>query len=364
MGHLYQRGRIWWVKYYVNGRPVRESTGTGKEKEAERFLKTREGAAATGTPIPPRLDRILYDELAQDLKQFYQTTGKRRLGEVEDRLIYLSRFFQNRRAAAIGPALITEYVAARQAQRTRFKTPPGNRTINIELSLLKRLLRLAYRNGKLLRVPPIEMLKDAPAREGFFEAEQYEAVRRRLPEDVRGAVAIAHTYGWRMKSEILTLERRQLDLKAGTLRLDPGTTKNGEGRVVYLTPELKAQLAAQVERVERLARKLGRIVPYLFPHPKGRFAGQRRRGFAKAWRTACDKAGAPGRLLHDFRRTAVRNLERAGVARSVAMKITGHKTESVYRRYAIVSDSDLREAVLKLTGTISGTVAGAVLDTP
>lgn len=91
-------------------------------------------------------------------------------------------------------------------------------------------------------------------------------------------------------------------------------------------------------------------------------AGQRRTGFAKAWATACDKAGAPGRLLHDFRRTAVRNLERAGVSRSVAMKITGHKTESVYRRYAIVSDADLREATRKLAGQVAGQGADVGVD--
>jgi integrase len=79
--------------------------------------------------------------------------------------------------------------------------------------------------------------------------------------------------------------------------------------------------------------------------PQG--VGPWRRGFARAWLTACRRAGVPGRLLHDFRRTAVRNLERAAVPRAVAMKLTGHKTESVYRRYAIVSDQDLREATLR-----------------
>ncbi|OGL18222.1 MAG: hypothetical protein A3K12_09480 [Candidatus Rokubacteria bacterium RIFCSPLOWO2_12_FULL_71_19] len=366
---LYKRGRIYWFKYDVNGHPVRESTGTEKEGEAKRFLDTRRGAAATGAPIPPRLDRIPDDELARDLRQFYGTTGRRRLAGVEDRLAYLDRFFRGRRAASIGPALITQYVAERQQQKTRFKAPPANRTINIELSLLKRMLRLAYKHGKLLRVPPFDMLKDAPAREGFFEAHQYEAVRRKPPEDLQAAITIAHTYGWLMRSEVLPLERRHLDLKAGTLRLEPGTTKNGEGRVVYLTPELKVLLSAQVERVEQLSRRLGRIIPSLFPHPKGRRAGQPRRGFAKRWQTACDKAGAPGRLLHDFRRAAARNLERAGVARSVAMKITGHKTESVYRRYAIVSDAYLQEATRKPSvasdaaqGHNSGPSGGAVVD--
>jgi integrase len=129
---------------------------------------------------------------------------------------------------------------------------------------------------------------------------------------------------------------------------------------VYLTAELKALLAAQLERVEALQKRLGRIVPSLFPYLSGATRqGQPRRGFRKAWRTACQDAGVPGRIVHDFGRTAVRNLERAGVPRSVAMKITGHKTESVYRRYAIVSDADLREATARLTGTFVGTLARA-----
>src|SRR5262249_14375891 len=126
---------------------------------------------------------------------------------------------------------------------------------------------------------------------------------------------------------------------------------------IGVTSRSRSSLAAQLERAEALQKKLGRIVPFLFPHPAGRQrrpgrrAGQARRGFAKRWRTACDEAGVPGRIPHDFRRTAVWNLERAGIARSVAMKITGHKTESVYRRYAIVSDAELRDAALKLANT-------------
>lgn len=134
-----------------------------------------------------------------------------------------------------------------------------------------------------------------------------------------------------------------------------------------MTPQLAAQLAAQVERIKTLERKLGRIVPAPFPHLTGRRTGQPRRGFRKRWATACATAGVPGRLRHDFRRTAVRNLERRGVARSVAMKLTGDKTESVYRCYAIVSDADLREAARRLAadaphGHISGHSGAGVID--
>jgi integrase len=69
--------------------------------------------------------------------------------------------------------------------------------------------------------------------------------------------------------------------------------------------------------------------------------------------TACKDAGRPGLLLHDLRRSAVRNLERAGISRSVAMKLTGHKTEAVYRRYAIVAESDLRDAGTKLSEVLA-----------
>ncbi len=353
-----QRSAVWWVKYYVNGRAVRASTETEDKEAAKRILKTREGAAATGQPVMPRVDRIRYEEVAQDLRRHYETGGSRSLREAQARFDHLAAFFTGRRVAAIGSADVATYVQQRQGAGA------ANGTINRELATLTRMLRLAYENGKLLRLPVVRKLKEAAPRSGFFEREQYDAVRRRLKPDLQVAAAIAYTYGWRMQSEVLRLERRQLDLEAGTLRLDPGTTKNDEGRVAYLTPELVRLLAEQLERIRAVERKTGRIIPSLFPYLRGRRRlGQRRRDFRKAWRTACKDAGVPGRLVHDFRRTAVRNLERAGVPRSVAMKITGHKTESVYRRYAIVSDADLREASRRLTGTFPGTSGVSTLDT-
>jgi integrase len=213
------------------------------------------------------------------------------------------------------------------------------------------MLKLAYEDGKLLRLPVLRKLKEAPPRSGFFERERYEAVRRHLRPDLQVAVAIAYAFGWRMQSEVLTLERRQVDLEAGTIRLDAGATKNDEARLVYLTPELTAALAEQLDRVRALERETGRIVRYVFPHEtagRRHGVGDRIRNFRRAWATACKKAGCPGMLRHDFRRTAVRNLVNDGTPEKVAMLITGHKTRAVFDRYHIVAPEDLKAASARI----------------
>jgi integrase len=103
-------------------------------------------------------------------------------------------------------------------------------------------------------------------------------------------------------------------------------------------------------------------VPFLFSHLTGCHRGLRIDDFRKAGATACEVAGVPGRLRHDFRRTALRKMERTGVPRSVATKLTGHKTEAVYRHYAIVSDADLKAASLRLDGHNSGHSDAAAVD--
>jgi integrase len=355
-----QRSAVWWVKYYANGRAVRESTNTDDKDAAKRILKQREGAAASGQPILPRVDRVRYEAIAADLRQHYETTGSRNLKEADGRLAPLKAFFAGRRVATIGPADVMAYAAKRQAEAV------ANATVNRELAVLLRMLRLAYEHGKLARLPVIRKLKEAAPREGFFERDQYEAVGRRLKPDLQVAAAIAYAFGWRIRCEVLTLKRRQLDLEAGTLRLDPGTTKNDEGRLVYLTPELARLLGEQLDRVRALERKTGRIIPYLFPYLGGRRrAGHQRRDFRKAWETACRTAGVPGRLRHDFRRTAVRNMVNDGTPEKVAMLITGHKTRAVFDRYHIVAPEDLKAATARMAardGHVSGHVRAASVD--
>ena len=357
MGRIYQQtgSRFYFMDYRdAQGVRHRESTRSTDREAAGRVLKVREGKVADGQPILPRADQVKYDELAADLVTHYQTTGSRDETESGCRLARLRPFFTGRRAVDIRPALVTQYVAQRQAAKA------ANGTINRELAVLVRMLNLAYENDKLARVPKIRKLEEAPPRQGFFERDQFEAVCRHLPPDLRVAAAIGYTFGWRMQSEILTLERRHLDLAAGTVRLEPGTTKNGEGRLVHLTPDLAAMLREQLARVDTLGRQLGRIIPALFPLTGPKRGGQRRQDFRRAWASACKAAGVV-RLRHDLRRTAARDMEREAVPRGVAMKILGHKTEAMYRRYAIVSDADLKAAAVRRSGILLGIGGGLCL---
>ena len=163
----------------------------------------------------------------------------------------------------------------------------------------------------------------------------------------------AYITGWR-RNEILSLQWRQVDFKAGNVRLEPGTTKNREARQFPFTSELKAILEAQKEKRDALAKD-SKITPYVFFNYQFRkngkpsaFNGKPVGEFKKSWETPCKKAGLPGKLMHDFRRTAVRNLVRAGIPERVAMKMTGHRTRSVFERYNIVSEGDLRDAAARL----------------
>ena len=156
--------------------------------------------------------------------------------------------------------------------------------------------------------------------------------------------------GWRTPSEILPLEWRCVDLHAGEVRLEAGSTKNGEARTFPLTRELRRVLDHQQQIGDALQRERGLTARYVFCYVDGKKAGQRitESGFNKQWRKARVAAGCPGRIPHDFRRTAVRNLVRAGVPERVAMALTGHKTRAIFERYNITSPTDLREAAQRL----------------
>jgi integrase len=150
-------------------------------------------------------------------------------------------------------------------------------------------------------------------------------------------MTFAYHTGWRWRSEIMTLSWPHVDLEAGTLRLLPGTTKNGEGRVIMLFSPLRELLEAQW--AAHVALSPG--CPLVFHRN-----GEPIKGIRHAWETACKAAGLTGKIPHDFRRTAVRNMVRSGVPERVAMQLTGHRTRDVFERYNTVSEGDLRAAAL------------------
>ena len=350
MGTIYrQAGRHnWMIKYYRNGRPIVESSRTDDKTEAKNLLKTREGDIARGLPLGPKVGRIRFEEAAVDILNDYQVNGKRSLTEVRGRIRrHLEPFFGKRRLTAISTPDVRRYIKQRQDEEA------ANASINRELAALKRMFSLALQAGKLLHRPYIPMLRENNVRTGFFERQQFEDLRRHLPEHLHGVMTFAYLTGWRVPSEVLTLQWRQIDMKAGTVRLDPGTTKNDEGRLFpfNMLPELRGVLEAQQEATRALERATGQIVPWVF-HEAGRplvdAARRMREPVRRAWKAACNAAGLPGRIPHDFRRTAVRNLVRAGVPERVAMQLTGHKTRSVFDRYDIVNEADLQAATQKL----------------
>ncbi len=350
MGQLRKRGGVWWVRYYRNGRRYEESAHSDKWETARDLLRDREGDIAKGVPISPKIGRLKYDDAAADLLTDYQINGKRSAKNLEHTILdgALTPWFSGRRMASLTTADVRAYVADRQEKGY------ANATINRELSALKRMFTLAIQAGKLLQKPHIPMLAEDNIRTGFFERAQFEQVRNRLPPLYQALVTLAYYTGWRVNSELLTLEWHQVDREVGVIRLEPGSTKNREGRVFKYAEitEVKAALDGLWARHEALERQAV-ISPLVFCRRKG----QRIRTFWKRWRTAIEAAGCPGRVPHDFRRTAVRNLNRAGVPETIAMKVTGHKTRSVFDRYDITSEEDLAEASRKLQA-LAGTIAG------
>jgi integrase len=233
----------------------------------------------------------------------------------------------------------------------------SNATVNRELSALKRMLNLGAQQTppKVDRVPYIPMLKENNVRKGFFEHGDFIALRNALPSHMKGFATFAYKVGWRLE-EIATLTWGQVDLEHGIVRLEAGETKNDEARTVYLDEELKNIFSRQWE----LRKKGKSLLPFVFLNERGT---DRIKRFDKSWKTACKDAKIGKRLVHDFRRTAVRNMIRSGIPERVAMMISGHKTRSVFDRYNIVSDTDLKLAAQKQQtylesqmGTISGTI--------
>ena len=209
------------------------------------------------------------------------------------------------------------------------------------------------------RARPPTLYSDAKREQppqGIFRTWRLIAVRDALPSYLKGMVTFAHKTGWR-KKEVTDLQWTEVDVERGIVRLNPGETKNDEGRTVYLDVELKEISRAQwTQRIRQAA-----LCPYLFPNEKGTDKFQSFRG---SWDAACATANTSKCLFQDPRRTAVQNMVRAGIPGRVAMMISGHRTRSIFDRYNIVSETDLALAATKQEASLNsvmGTKTGTII---
>lgn len=375
-GRVWKRGLTWWVQYYDHGKQIRESSQSDKKAVAEALLMKRLVGAVEGT-LPSREIPITYEELRQRLvtkRQLDQSSLSRQ--QAEAGLKHLDAAFGGMKASAITEDRIDEFKVARQA------TGASNATINRSLAALRQMFRLSAKRFK--NPPDVKLLPEPPARKGFLTREEYMRLWVALPEYVRPITAFGYNLGMRL-GELKGLSWQNVNFAEGRITLDADQTKSGEARVIPFgqLPELAAILS-------QLPQRAASASCLVFTRASGRPLCS----FRKAWIRACIRSGLgrmlwecplchrrsevakqswpperqpdemprcakcevpcrwryAGLIFHDLRRTAVRNLRRAGVPESVAMKISGHKTREVFERYNIVDERDVVQAMEKLEG--------------
>ena len=280
-------------------------------------------------------ERVSFEELAAGLIRDYKINGKKSIVRARRSVMRLSEFFGGWKAHQITSPAIARYV------ESRMDNGISNATINRELAALKRMFNLGVQQTPPIvpSVPKITMLREDNARKGFFNHAEFEALKSELPAYLKPFVEFAYKTGWRF-SEISGLTWADVDKQDWSVRIESDRTKNSRGRTVYLDDDLHTLFKALwAERADSQ-----RLLPWVFPNPS-------RTGPVKyirrAWFSALKRAGLPRRLFHDLRRTAVRNMVRAGIPENVAMKISGHRTRAIFDRYDITSGRDLKRAAIR-----------------
>jgi integrase len=329
-GSLYLRGTTWWMAWQDGTSGFRESTGKQTKGEAQTVLTARIADYQRGVITTGSTKTTVEDLVALVIKDYEQNLKKTPIGDLQSRwTLHLKPVFGGRRAASVTAGLIAQYVDKRLAE----KAP--NATINRELALLRRGFNIGKQRGKVTTVPAFTMLKEPKAREGFLSAEQYQALAAACSAQqdapwLRGFFETAGQLANR-KGELLEMRVRDVDFTRGLFTLPD--TKNGEPRTVPMMANVRSLIAAQCE---------GKSPDdYVFTWPDGNPV----RDFRELWAKVTKAAGVEGLKVHDLRRTGVRNLIRAGVDEHTAMRISGHKTREVFRRYNIIDDRDLQAAV-------------------
>jgi integrase len=286
------------------------------------------------TPLPHDTP-LTFDSMAHAYLEDYVLQQYRTLSTARPRVEHLREFFGGWAVEAITADSVRNY------QLNRRKQDAQAATINRETSALSRMFQIAIRRGLLERMPLFpNRLEENPPRDGFFEHEEYLKVRAHAPASYRDVLDFAYYSGWR-RNEILHLTWEEVDLAGSVIRLTPRRAKTKTGRVLPISAPLRVVLQRRLKRRQKRD-------PRVF-----RRDGVPVRKWRTALRDACRTAKLPHRLLHDCRRTAARNLVRAGVPERVAMLLTGHKTRSVFDRYNIVNEQELLTAGERLAAYVA-----------
>jgi integrase len=328
----YKNSSRYWIAYYVRGKEIRESAGK-TEVEAKRRLKARLKEIAGDRFVGLEAERLTIGELLDSYMLDLQNRRAKSFSTIGCHVKPVRETFGEVRAMDF------RSVDAEGYRSNRSSLGYAPQTVDHELGQLRAAFRLARKQERINRVPYIPMYNAKNARKGFLEASQVEAIVGHLPEPLADLTRFAYSSGWR-KGEIVSLRWEQVDRSAREVRLFD--SKNGRGRVLPLDDALSALLERRWQAREyALSDGTTALSAFVFHRSDGQSVGS----FYKVWRRACEQANVPGTLFHDLRRSAVRDLIRAGVPQSVAMAITGHETDSVFRRYDIASEQDKRTAL-------------------
>ena len=287
---------VYWMQWSVAGKTYRDSTKTSRHGEAVDKLKEKLAEIGRGYAAGPDQKRMTLGTVAQQYIADYAVRGLRSLDTARGRVAHLEKFFgKDTKASSIS----TDGIRAYQLHRKQQRAEPA--TINRETSALARMFKLAINAGKLSSPPRFpDRLEEGAARQGFFEVDEYHAVREQLPDAYRDVLDFGYFSGWR-RSEITGLTWDEIDFSGGVLRLSPERSKSKEGRLLPLSPPLREVLGRRLS-----ARRLDTIL--VFHHRGGQPIGDWR----KTWWRACTAAKLPTKLFHDLRRTVARNLIRSG----------------------------------------------------
>lgn len=335
-GRTFLRGKTWWIAYNVRGKEYRESSASKKEADAKRLLKKRQKEIAGDKFVGPIAERATLAELLDGLERDYKLNSRAAIKNLPSYRRHLLAFFgETARAVDINGARVKAY------QEARLNAGSKPATVNHETNALSRAFTVAIEDGLLANAPKIGKIREENTRTGFFERAEFEAVRAYLRPDLGDFVTWAYLTGMR-RGEIASLTWGDIDEEANCVRLRGSESKNDESRIVPLRGEFAEVVNRRRER--RVVKREGRpdvVSPWIFHRGDGLQVKQ----FDKAWKAATKAAGLEGRVPHDFRRTAIRNMIRAGIPEKVAMLISGHKTRAIFERYNIVDERDLVAAV-------------------